>query len=146
MSIMFHDGTNQLYKGYVNNKAWDDDELLRLDNDTNTNRRLRAWNNEEDITGILSMGSVKGHKLSGYVSSLKSYIEADEDTASIIVVKGLHQPNGANFRWEPHVTIGLDAYLWHLYFTWTRDDTMYYAGSSKGPKATGSTHDGWNVA
>lgn len=143
MSVIFHDGTNNLYKGYVGNKTWDDLSLLRLDWDTSTNRKLREWNTETNI-GIL-LDAAKSHKLSGYVSSLKSYMEADEDTASIIVIKGVHQPFGDQGKWVPHISIGLDGYIWHLYYTWHRNDTMSFDGSSRGPRATGSTHDGWKI-
>jgi hypothetical protein len=146
MSVLFHDGDHHLYKGYTGNKAWDDRGLLMINSNTPVNSRLNALNTEETVGGLFEQTDVKTHTLEGYGYSLKSVIEDDGDSYSLIVIKGLHQPFNRARKWAPHITIGFDGYLWHLNFRWDRDDSLSMWDSSRGDAVTGETHDGWGVA
>lgn len=113
MSVIFHDGKHELYKHYVGNKKWNDNSLLQLNPNSTNDWHLSQKNTESTITSLLERTG-KGVKLPGFVTPLLTYI-TEEETASVIVVKGLHQPR-YDGRWLPHITIGTEGRLFHLYY------------------------------
>jgi hypothetical protein len=145
MSIILHDGSMALYKQYVAGKAWNNRELLRLNNHR-YNEWLHSLNTEETLTGLLQdVGLSQCMPYGRGKSSVRDYVNAAGEVASVVVVKGLHQ---FEQNWtKAHITIGLDGLLWHLYADWVPgqgNGTMKFGGEiTPGPRSTATTHDGF---
>jgi hypothetical protein len=148
MAILFHDGSNDLYKRYVTSRAWNDRGLLQLNNHR-YNTWLHSLNTEDTIKALLQdAGLAQCLPYGRGTSSVRDYVTAAGDVASVIVVKGLHQ---FEEQWtKAHITIGLDGLLWHLYAAWVPgagDGTMKFKNEiSAGPRASATTHDGFSIA
>jgi hypothetical protein len=80
----------------------------------------------------------------GQLQSVRQWVEADEEKASILVLKGLHQ--WTHHYTKAHISIGYEGYLWHLYAELDANDAMTLNGGiTRGGYQAHETHDGWTV-
>ena len=151
MGLKFHDGTHKLYKAYTGSKAWDDSGLLQ-----NPPQWMLSWNTEAFIKGILTNSKSKlkyketvrrmsptTMKYENRVveNSLLDIVSSDDAELNLWVLKGLHQQN------NPHMTVGVDGFLWHLNVQTNRLTSgrteAYVTGLSKGNWGTQEDADGF---
>jgi hypothetical protein len=151
MAIKFNGGGAQAtpgFEGYCSGKQWNDPTLLFPPNCNDTTVRFNQWlqqfNTEAIIKGMLEKVPVASRGLGQY-NTVRQWVEADEEKASILVLKGLHQWTDKYSK--AHISIGYEGYLWHLYARFqVRPQTMIFNGDiTCGGYQAHETHDGWTV-
>ncbi len=153
MGLTLHDGSHDLYKGYSNGKAWNDEAFLMLNSSRSVYDEwlMRRYNTDEGMTALFTKQGITTCKLFGDDSStVGEYVGSTQ--SSIIVVKGLHQwqrrQDSPNYGL--HVTIGLEGWLWHLKATYYHNAdeakakvSLLPRDATKGQQMTGVDHEGF---
>ena len=151
MAIIFN-GTGpkacEGFEGYCHGRQWDDPGLLRFSPSPqslalrNHNTWLHSFNTEATIKDMLENvpKASKGHLQH---NTVREWVDAAIESASVIVLKGLHQ-------WElgftqAHISIGYEGYLWHLYAVRRGQTMMLCGGITRGDYQAPQTHDGWAI-
>jgi hypothetical protein len=153
MAVEFNGGGAQAtpgFEGYCERKQWNDRTLLFPPTSIATldrnNQWLQAFNTEAIIKRMLA-NVPKASKARGYFNTVREWVEAPEEVASIIVLKGLHQWKDGYTK--AHISIGYDGYIWHLYARYhgeVRPQTMKLNGDiTSGDFQADETHDHYNV-
>lgn len=141
MGIIFHNGTQQVFRPYTQGRAWDNAALLGV-----VPYAFSRFNTEDAIRAALQ--DINNTLVTGIVQNFSGLLQ--DANSNLWVVKGLHaaaprtRGGDQGGRQMTHLTAGYDGYLYHFYYGTDYQGDLLYLGYSQGDRY-GADGDGFTV-